>query len=95
MFLSKYLNEIYLNMLYEKYEEWYINSIDEENFTKVYNLFKEYNFYFIKDIIIYYLELFEYNPEDIRRNILKLKDKLGDNFAFEIGNNLTYLEELL
>lgn len=95
MFLSKYLNEIYLNMLYEKYEEWYINSIDEENFTKVYNLFKEYNFYFIKDIIIYYLELFEYNPEDIRRNILKLKDKLGDNFVFEIGNNLTYLEELL
>jgi len=94
MFLNKYLNEIYLDMLYEKYEEEYINSVDEENFIKVYNLLKEYNFYFIKDIIIYYLELFEYNVEDIRKNILKLKDKLGDNFVFEIGNNLTYLEEL-
>lgn len=94
MFLNKYLNEIYLNMLYEKYEEWYINSINEENFIKVYNLLKEYNFYFIKDIIIYHLELFECNVGDIKNNILKLKDKLGDNFVFEIGNDLTYLEEL-
>ena len=95
MFLNKYLNEVYLNMLYENYEEWYLNSINEENFIKVYNLLKEYNFYFIKDIIIYHLELFECNVEDIKKNILKLKEKLGDNFVFEIGNNLTYLEELL
>lgn len=94
MFLSNYLNEVYLNILYDKYEEWYINSIDEENFIKVYNLLKEYNFYFIKDIIIYHLELFECNVDDIRNNILKLKEKLGDNFVYEIGNNLNYLEEL-
>lgn len=95
MFLNKYLNDIYLNMLYDKYEEWYINSIDEQNFVRIYNLFKEYNFYFINDIIIYHLELFERNIEDVRKNILELKNKLGDNFVFEIGNNLNYLEELL
>lgn len=95
MFLEKYLNETYLDMLYTNYEEDYIYSIDEENFTKIYNLFKEYNFYFINDIIIYHLELFEHDVEDIQENILKLKDKLGDNFVFEIGNDLNYLEELL
>lgn len=95
MFLNKYLNNIYLSMLYDNYEEGYINSLDEENFIKVYNLFKEYNFYFIEDIIIYNLELFEYDVDIVRKNILKLKDKLGPGFVYEIGNDLNYLEKLL
>lgn len=95
MFLDKYLNEIYLSMLYEKYEEWYLNQLDEDNFNKIYNLLQRYNFYFIEDIIINYLEIFEYEEEILEKNILKLKEKLGDNFVWEIGNNLSYLEILL
>ena len=95
MFLNKYLNNTYLSMLYDNYKENYINSLDEEKFVKIYNLFKEYKFYFIEDIILYYLELFQYNVDEVRHNILKLKDKLGDNFVYEIGNDLNYLEELL
>lgn len=95
MFLNKYLNDTYLSMLYDNYEEDYINSLDEDNFIKIYNLFKEYNFYFIEDIIIYHLELFEYNVDDVRNKILKLKEKLGPGFVYEIGNDLNYLEELL
>lgn len=95
MFLDKYLNEIYLGMLYEKYDEWYLNQLDEDKFNKIYNMFKKYNFYFIEDIIINYLELFEYDVDILEGNILKLKNKLGDNFVFEIGNNLRYLDELL
>ena len=47
MFFDKYLNEIYLGMLYDKYENWYLEQIDEENFIKIYNLLKSYGFYFI------------------------------------------------
>ena len=55
MFLEKYLNEIYLELLYDKYEEWYINKLDENKVINIYNLFKKYGFYFIEDIIINYL----------------------------------------
>lgn len=95
MFFDKYLNEIYLDMLYDKYEEWYLNKFDEEKFINIYNLLKKYEFYFIEDIIINYLEIFEYDKEVIERNILKLKDNLGDNFIWKIGNNMTYLDELV
>lgn len=95
MFLNKYLNNTYLSMLYDNYKENYIKSLDEEKFVKIYNLFEEYKFYFIEDIVLYYLELFQYNVDEVRNNILLLKDKLGDDFVFEIGNDLSYLEELL
>ena len=95
MFLDKYLNKIYLDLLYEKYEDWYINQLDEPKFINIYNLFKEYGFYFINDIIINYLEIFEYDKEYINKGILKLKQKLGDNFIYLIGNDLSYLDELL
>lgn len=95
MFLDKYLNKIYLDLLYDKYEEWYINQLDENKFINIYNLFKEYGFYFINDIIINYLEIFEYDKELINKGILKLKQKLGDTFIYLIGNDLSYLEELI
>lgn len=95
MFLDKYLNKIYLYLLYDKYEEWYINQLDENKFINIYNLFKEYGFYFINDIIVNYLEIFEYDKEFINKGILKLKEKLGDNYIYIIGNDLSYLEELI
>lgn len=95
MFIEKYLNKVYLELLYDKYEEWYINQLNENKFNKIYNLFKKYNFYYIEDIIINYLEIFEYEESLIEESILKLKTKLGVNFVFIIGNDLSYLDEIL
>ena len=95
MFLDKYLNETYLDFLYDKYEKWYINEIDETNFNKIYMLFKQYEFYFIEDIIINYLEIFNLSKEIVEQGIITLKEKLGDNFVWIIGNDISYLEGLL
>ena len=95
MFLEQYLNKIYLDLLYDKYEEWYINSLDENKFLNIYKLFRKYEFYFIEDIIINYLEIFELEIEEVEKGILNLKEKLGNNFIVKIGNDLTYLDELL
>ena len=95
MFIEKYLNKIYLDLLYDKYEEWYINQIDENKFNEIYNLFKEYNVYYIEDIIINYLEIFEYEKEIIEDRLLSLKERLGGNFISIIGNDLSYLDEIL
>jgi len=95
MFLDKYLNKIYLGMLYEKYEEWYLEQLDENKFNDIYNLFKKYKFYFIEDIIINYLELFQCDKDIVENGILRLKDKLGNNFVWEISNNLLYIDEIM
>lgn len=95
MFLNKYLDEFYLEQILNNYDKDYLETVDESNFIAIYNLFKKYNFYFINDIILKYLEIFTLDISYIEKEILKLKDKLGTNYIYLIGNNITYLEEIL
>ena len=94
MFLEKYLNATYLDLIYSNYNEEYLNTLEEDNFLKIYNLFKSYSFYFIDDIILKYLEIFDMDYNDVLNGIINLKNKLGDNFIYIIGNDMTYLEEI-
>ena len=41
MFLEKYLNSTYLDLVYSNYEDDYIKLLDEDNFNKVYILMLE------------------------------------------------------
>lgn len=95
MFLEKYVNKFYLDLIYYNYDEGYLNSLDESNFVSIYNLLKENKFYFIEDIILKYLEIFEMEYDDVNNGLISLKNKLGENFVYIIGNNMSYLEELL
>lgn len=95
MFLDKYLDDFYFNQVLNMYEEDYLNTLDETNFIKIYELFKYYEFYYIQDIILKYLEIFTMNYKNVNRGILKLKNKLGDLFVYKIGNNMTYLDEII
>ena len=94
MFLEKYVNNLYLDIIYSNYDEDYINGLDENNFREVYKIFKKYNFYFIDDIILNYLEIFEMDADDVNDKIMVLKNKLGDNFVYIIGNDMSYLDEI-
>ena len=95
MFLNKYVSHLYLDIIYNNYDEEYLKIIDEENFKKIYELFKKYNFYFIEDIILKYLEIFEMDYDEVNNKILELKQKLGPEFVYIIGNNMTYLSEII
>ena len=95
MFLSKYLNKFYYEQVLDNYDDDYLNTLDEDNFIKIYHLFQKYNFYFIEDIILNYLELFTLDSTEVEEGIMKLKDKLGDNFVNIIGNNMIYLTEII
>ena len=55
MFYTKYLEEDYIEELYENHDIEYLKNIDEDNFNNIYNLFKRYNFDFIEDIILRYI----------------------------------------
>lgn len=95
MFLKKYVDDVYFKLILSKYDENYLEALNEKDFLKVYYLLKKLNFYFIEDIILNYLEIFELSVDDVLKKIKILKEKLGANYVFCIGNNLSYLEEIL
>lgn len=95
MFLDKYLSETKLDMLYSIYDDNYIYSIDYNNFMKIYNIFNQYQFYFIDDIIVNYLEIFTLDAEEVITKLEILKYQLGEKFVYIIGNDMRYLESLL
>ena len=95
MFLEKYLSELKFKLLLDTYEDFYLNDLEEENFLEIYNIFRKYNFYFIDDIILNYLEIFFMDSSEVETKLLDLKDKLGDKFNYKIGNDMRYLESLL
>ncbi len=95
MFLEKYVNNIYLDLIYDNYNKEYLNTLDEENFNRIYNILKNNNFYFIDDIILNYLELFEANPDYLIESLDYLKNKYGSNYVKIIGNNMNILNDLI
>ena len=95
MFLTKYLNSTYLDLVYSNYDEEYLNLLDEDNFNKVYMLLKNNNFYFIDDIILNYLELFEIEEKYVELAISDIKLELGVDFVAQIGKNMTLIDKII
>ena len=94
MFLQKYVSEFYYNQILDNYKKDYLNLLDEQQFLIIYKLFIEYNFYYIEDIILKYLEIFEYEYDYVKNKLEELKIRLGTNYTYIIGNNLSYLNEI-
>ena len=95
MNLRKYLDETYYNLLIDNYNSDYIETLDKDNFLRIYKLFQDYGFYFINDIILNYLEIFTLESEYVEEELLKLKDKLGISYIYLIGNDMTYLNKII
>ena len=95
MFLQKYVSKFYYNQILDNYKKEYLELLDEQTFLKIYKLFVEYKFYFMEDIILKYLEIFEMDYNIVKEKIELLKNKLGNNFVYIIGNNMNYLDEIL
>lgn len=83
--LNKILSGNKLKLLYNKYNDYYIEGIDYDNLISIYNLFKKYNFYYIDDILVNYLEIFEKDYDYVEEKILELRKDLGNDFVFIIG----------
>ena len=90
--LNEILSSNKLKLLYDKYNDYYIEGINYDNLISIYNLFKKYKFYYIDDILVNYLEIFEKDYDYVEDKILELKEKLGNNFVFIIGNDMRYLD---
>ena len=92
---NKYLDDFYKEELLDTYDKEVIDSIDIDNGKKVLEVLNKYNFYFTEDIILNYLDIFMMDAKKVEKGILKLKDKLGDNFQVKIGDDLSLLDEII
>ena len=95
MWLKRYIDENKYILLLSSYDVSYLNNIDYNKFIKVYNVFKANNFYFIDDIILNYLEIFEIDDNIVRNKLMILKRSLGENYVYLIGNDMRLLEFIL
>jgi len=95
MNLEKYLDRKYLDLLYDNYEEFYLNLIDMENFDKIYNLLKENKFECLEDIIINYIELFDIDYDYVSLALKDIQQILGDNYQELIKKDLRLFESVL
>lgn len=95
MFLDKYLNSTYLELIYDNYDNDYLNVLDEDNFQRVYNLLIDNDFNFINDIVLNYLELFEIDIKYVSSALIDIKKILGDNYVNIISNNMSILDKVI
>ena len=95
MIFDKYLNDTYLDILYSNYNLDYLKSIDSNNFIEIYNLLKSKGFYFIDDIIINYMDIFELDSYYLNKVLTYLESKLGRDYIKKIGHNMTILDKII
>lgn len=95
MFLEKYLDDFYYNMVVDNYDYNYLEGLDEDNFKEIYKLLKEYHFYYINDIILNYIEIFSLDKEEVEQKIKELKEKFGNNYVYLIGDDMRALDYIL
>ncbi len=95
MFLKDYLDEFYYIKLIDNYDYNYLVSLDYNNFKKVYDVFVEHKFSYINDIILRYLEIFEYNPVYIEKCLNIFKDELGPDYVNIISKDMRYFSMII
>jgi hypothetical protein len=95
MFLENYLDEFYYNQVIDNYEYEYLCNIDYNNFKQVYDILVKYNFDYMEDIILRYIELFELEPKYVENSINMLINKLGNNYIRIIGNDMRYFDNII
>ena len=95
MFLDNYLDDIYYNQVIDNYEYDYLSSLDYNNFKQVYDILVKYNFDYMEDIILRYIELFELEPKYVENSINMLINKLGNNYVRIIGNDMRYFDNII
>ncbi len=91
MFLSKYVSDVYYDMIMHEYEEDYLSQLDEEQFQKIYQIFIQKGFTYMEDIILRYLEIFELDEESVQHKLQELEKELGVNYVYIISNHLSLL----
>lgn len=94
MFLERILDTYTYQLLLEKYDIDYVESINKSNFLSIYKLFINNNFYFVNDLVLNYLEIFKLDYDIILESVERFKDNY-DNYVYVIGNDLSLFIDMI
>lgn len=95
MFLDKYVNNLYLELIYSNYDQEYLSKLDESKFLKVYQLLNKNGFYYLEDIIVNYLELFEIDVYRVEKALIEIEKLIGEDYVSKIGKNMSIINEII
>lgn len=95
MFLDKYISNLYLELIYSNYDQEYIIKLDESNFLKIYQLLNKNGFYYVDDIILNYLELFEKDVYKVEKILIEIEKLFGEDYVSKIGMNMSIIDEII
>lgn len=95
MFLQKYLNDVEYDLLLNKYDEEFISNINEEKFEINYRYLVNQKIFFINDLVLRYLEIFNFDNSIIVNTIYELEKKYGKDYRFLVGNNISLFNDCL
>ena len=95
MFLQEILKDDDYLLLLDKYTDEYLDTIDYDNFMKIYKYLKSKRVYFVEDLILNYLDIFTLDVKIIEEAFDALNLQYGDDYIYTIGDNLKILDDTI
>ncbi len=95
MFISEYITEFYFNQLLDKYDENYLLEFDRNNFVMNLNILKKHNITCINEIVLYFLEIFAIDTNELDYKFTKLASKSTVPLNLQLNENIFILNNIL
>lgn len=86
------LDDLDLEILRENFDDETISKIDINNVYKIFKYLEKNDIYYAKDLFISSLDLFLMPLEEFIFHFEKLKNKLGENYVFKLGEDSSLIE---
>ncbi len=87
-----WLNDIYVEILKENFDENLIRQIDLENVCKIISYLNKNGVYYSKDLFLNSLDLFLYPSELFIKKFEYLKEVLGKEYVDKLGEDISLIE---
>ena len=87
-------NEDEIKNIINSFDSELVKKIDVNNLSKIYRYLLNNGIYFVKDLVVDYLDMFINDYEDFKTKFEKLKNSLGSNYIEVLEKDSTLWESL-
>jgi len=87
-------NEDEIKTIINSFDSELVKKIDVDNLSKIYKYLLNNGIYFVKDLVVDYLDMFINDYEDFKVRFEKLKNSLGSNYIEVLEKDSTLWESL-
>ena len=88
------LSEDEIRNIVDTFDSELVKKINVDNLSKIYKYLLNNGIYFVKDLVVDYLDMFINDYEDFKTKFEELKNSLGSNYIEVLENDSTLWESL-